>query len=122
MNPQDPVQPSETLPTSAINEGKTIAIIAYLTLIGLIIAFVMNNDKKNAFAAFHIRQALGLGLTGLALGVVNVIPILGWIIGIFGSLLLLVLWVIGLMGALNGKEKSVPILGKKYQEWLKSIP
>lgn len=122
MNPQDPVQPSEALPTSAINEGKTTAIIAYLTLIGLIIAFVMNNDKKNAFAAFHIRQALGLGLTGLALGMVNVIPILGWIIGIFGSLLLIVFWVIGLMGALNGKEKSVPILGKKYQEWLKSIP
>jgi len=26
-----------------VSEGKTIAIIAYLTLIGLIIAFVMNN-------------------------------------------------------------------------------
>ncbi len=122
MNPQDPAQPIETIPASAINEGKTTAIIAYLTLIGLIIAFVMNNEKKNAFAALHIRQALGLGLTGLALAIVNVIPILGWILGLFGSLLLVVLWVIGLIGALNGKEKLVPILGKKYQEWFKSIP
>lgn len=122
MNPQDPTPPIETLSASAVNEGKTTAIVAYLTLIGLIIAFIMNSDKKNAFANFHIRQALGIGLTGLALGIVNIIPILGWIVGVFGSLLLIVLWVIGLMGAINGRQKEVPILGKKYQEWLKRIP
>lgn len=108
-------------PSSSIEEGKMTAIIAYITLIGLIIAFVMNNDKKNPFAAFHIRQALGIGLTGLALGVINIIPILGWLISIFGFLFLLVLWIIGLVGALNGTEKSVPLLGDKYQEWFKNI-
>ncbi len=35
-------------------EDKTIAVIAYLTFIGLIIAFVMNNDKKYEFASFHM--------------------------------------------------------------------
>lgn len=29
-----------------IKEGKNIAIISYITIVGLIIAFVMNNDKK----------------------------------------------------------------------------
>jgi len=28
------------------SEGKTIAIIAYITIIGLIIAFVMNDEKR----------------------------------------------------------------------------
>jgi len=37
--------------TVAISEGKTIAIIAYITIIGLIIAFVMNNDKKDPLVA-----------------------------------------------------------------------
>jgi hypothetical protein len=32
-----------------------------------------------------------------------------------------VLWVIGLMGAINGQEKPVPILGEKFQEWFKSL-
>lgn len=31
-------------------EGKEIAIIAYLTIIGLIAAFIMNNDKRAPFA------------------------------------------------------------------------
>ncbi|SRR5690554_5090061 len=112
---------STDTPTTAVEEGKTIAIIAYITIFGLIAAFIMNTDKKNTFAAFHIRQSLGLGLTGLVLSFVNVIPILGWIVGILGSLLLIILWVIGLISALNGQEKPVPVLGEKYQEWLKGI-
>ncbi len=121
MEEQEKTTPIEAEIGGTVAEGKTTAIIAYITLIGLIIAFVMNNDKKNSFASFHIRQVLGLGLTGLALSVVNIIPILGWIVSILGTLLLIVLWFIGLIGALNGKEKTVPILGEKYQEWLKSI-
>ncbi len=107
--------------SNIIEEGKTIAIIAYITIIGLLIAFIMNNDKKNTFAAYHIRQSLGLAATALALSVINVIPFLGWLISFAGSIFLIVLWVIALMGALNGQEKPVPILGEKFQEWFKGI-
>ena len=106
---------------STIDEGKTIAIIAYITVIGLIIAFVMNNEKKNNFASYHIKQMLGLSLTGLALTVVNIIPILGWIVSIIGSFVLLFMWIMSLMNALNLKEKPAPILGEKYAEWFKNI-
>lgn len=81
----------------------------------------MNHDKKNSFAAYHIRQSLGIGLTGLALGVIAALPILGWIVSGLGSIFLFVLWIMGLVSALNGQEKSVPLLGEKYQEWLKGI-
>lgn len=106
-----------------IIEGKTIGIIAYLTVVGLIIAFVMNSEKKNEYAAYHIRQVLGLALTGLALGVVSIIPFLGWFISIIGAVLILIMWISGLMNALNGKAKPMPmpILGKKYEEWLKNV-
>ncbi|MFB2119817.1 DUF4870 domain-containing protein [Parapedobacter sp. 2B3] len=100
---------------------KSIAIIAYLTLIGLIAAFVMNNEKKQPFAAYHIRQSLGIMLTGLALGMINIIPILGWIVCIVGVIFLFVCWVMGLIAALNGQEKAVPVMGKYYQEWFKSV-
>jgi len=103
------------------SEGKTIAIIAYMTFIGLVIAFVMNNDKKDAFAAYHIRQSLGIAATGLALGIVGMIPILGWIINILGIFVLLYMWVMGLMNALNEKEKPVPLLGDKFENWFKNI-
>lgn len=102
-------------------EEKNIAVIAYITLIGLIIAFVMNNDKKQAFPSYHIKQSLGLGLTGLALSVVGMIPILGWIVSFLGFLALLYLWITGLVNAINGKQQPIPFLGKKYEEWFKNI-
>ena len=106
---------------TANEESKRIAVIAYITFIGLIIAFVMNNDKKQDFASYHIRQSLGLCITGLALGVIGLIPILGWIINIIGIFVLLYMWIMGLMNAINEKEKPTPILGKKYEEWFKGI-
>ena len=107
--------------TSTVAEGKNIAVIAYITLIGLIIAFVLNNDKKNPFASFHIKQSLGLALTGFALGVIGIIPIIGWLINIIGIFVLLYMWIMGLINAINGNEKVVPILGDKYAEWFKSL-
>ena len=80
-----------------VNEGKNIAIIAYMTFIGLIIAFVMNNDKKNEFAKYHIKQSLGLALTGLALVVIGMIPILGWIINLIGMFVILLLCLLPLV-------------------------
>jgi len=112
---------SKTEVSSTITEGKNIAIIAYITFIGLIIAFVMNNEKKNTFASYHIRQSLGLALTAVALSLINIIPILGWIVSFLGSFFVLVLWIIGLINAVNLKEKPVPVLGKKFEEWFKNI-
>ncbi|ODS84085.1 MAG: hypothetical protein ABS46_04760 [Cytophagaceae bacterium SCN 52-12] len=106
---------------TVVEEGKTTALIAYLTIVGLVIALVLNNDKKNSFASFHIRQSLGIMLTGLAVGLVSWVPFLGWLLGFAAFFVLVYLWVSGLLYAVNGKEKVVPILGDKYQEWLKGI-
>ncbi|MDY7395608.1 hypothetical protein UMM65_10170 [Aureibaculum sp. 2210JD6-5] len=104
---------------NTIDEGKTIAIISYLTFIGTIIAFVMNNDKKNAFAAFHIRQMVGLITLGIAINLIvrfSGMPMLGFL-GLFP----MILWIIGLIGAVQGQEKKVPLLGDQFQEWFKGI-
>ena len=101
--------------------GKDIAIISYITIVGLIIAFVMNNDKKHPFAYYHIRQVVGLVLTGAAIWVIGIIPILGWLIAIIGSILMLIMWISGLINAINGKMQPMPILGKQYAKWFEGI-
>lgn len=108
----------ETQTTTKTNSS--MDIIAYLTIIGLIIAFISNKDKDE-LTTYHIRQSLGIGLTSLALMVVGMIPILGWVISILGSLFVIYLWIMGLMNAINGKMEPVPFLGEKYNEWLKGI-
>lgn len=71
------IEKSVITTNSTTDDGKTIAIIAYITLIGFVIALVMNNDKKLPLATFHIRQTLGLMLTSLVIGMIGIIPILG---------------------------------------------
>ena len=51
-----------------IKSGKTSAVISYFYLLGVLIAYLTNAEKKSQFAYFHIRQSLGLWLTFLALG------------------------------------------------------
>lgn len=98
-----------------IEEGKTIAIISYITIFGVIIAYFMNDNKRNEFASFHIRQALGLWLTFFALG---------YIIGNFDSwfatlafwIFFGVLFIFGLMSAATGNIQPTPILGNLFQK------
>jgi uncharacterized membrane protein len=96
-------------PPPAANEDKTVAILSYITLIGFIAAIVMNSSKKTQLGAFHLRQMLGLFLTGL----LAIIPIVGILVG----LCLLVLWIMGLISAIKGEMKPVPLLGPLYQKW-----
>lgn len=81
-------------------DKKTTGWVAYLTWIGLIIAFVAG-DKEGA--KFHLNQALVIFLFSL----LSVIPCIGWIWGIF----MLVCWVMGLVAAINEEEKEVPLIG-----------
>jgi len=103
-----------------IEEGKSNAIISYLTIIGTIIAFYLNQDKKNEYSSFHIRQALGLWLTFFALG---------YIIGGFDSWLITLTWYIffgvififGFMTAITGRTQPTPIVGPLYQKLFASL-
>jgi len=112
----------ETPPvTTPVTEDRTVAILAYITIIGFIIAIVMHGSKKTALGAYHLRQALGLFITGLAFGlcafVLVFIPILGWLAIPIGWLCLLVLVIMGLISAASGQQKPVPVLGVYYQKW-----
>ncbi len=110
-----PVVPAST-------EDKTTAIVSYLTLIGFIVAIIIHSSKKTRIGSFHLRQSLGLVLTAIAVMVAGFIfafiPFIGWLAGMAAWIGLLVLWVMGLIAALNGEFKPVPVLGEHYQKWL----
>tara|TARA_R110002020_G_scaffold427434_1_gene636808 strand:+ start:651 stop:980 length:330 start_codon:yes stop_codon:yes gene_type:complete len=102
------------------NNGKTIAIIAYITLIGWIIALVMHNNNKTALGAYHIRQMLGIMLLGLALSLLGSLLDI-YILSVILNIGVLVLWVLGLIAAIQGEKKPVPLLGEQFQQWFAGI-
>lgn len=101
-------------------EGKTIAIVSYITIIGTLIAFVLNNNKRNSFASFHIRQALGINLLFFVIQLLTRFGGMGWLDDILYFLALLLL-IIGIVGAIQEEEKRIPFLGDQFQEWFKNI-
>lgn len=93
-------------------EGKTIAIISYITVIGLLIAYLMNNDKKNEFAKFHIGQSVRIAILGVANYILSFfMPSSLWFISSIVSLGILALIIIGIINAVNLKEEPLPVIG-----------
>lgn len=81
--------------------AKTTSIVAYISWIGLLIAYLAG-DKEGA--KFHLNQALVIFLFSL----LSVIPCVGWIWGIF----MVVCWIMGLVAAIKQEENEVPLIGK----------
>jgi uncharacterized membrane protein len=100
--------------------GKTTAIISNLTFLGVIIAIFMNLEDKKQLASFHIRQALGLFCLFFLAGYItshfdNVMIHFSFLFSFF------ILWLYGFLGAINGKQTEIPLLGKFFQRFFKSI-
>jgi uncharacterized membrane protein len=101
-------------------QGKTRAIIAHITLIGWIIAIVMNNSEtKDKYASFYIRQMLGIIIIGVSLSVVGMI--LPTILGSILPLLAIVPWILSLVNATQDKMEPLPVVGDMFQDWFKSL-
>lgn len=122
-------QPNNPPPGAPVDDGKTVAILAYCTLIGFIIAIVMHGNSKTKLGAYHLRQALGLLILGIGMAIVGGILafILFWIMPFLASLIWLVVWggmlfllIMGLVNAANAQEKPVPIVGKTIEKILGS--
>ena len=89
-------------------DRKTTGIIAYIALIGWIIAYLAG-DKEGA--KFHLNQALVLAIAEIILGIFKVIPVIGGIITLVGGIFLFVCWIIGFVAACKDEEKEIPLLG-----------
>lgn len=100
--------------------GKTLAVVSYLTIIGSIIAIIMNSETKNEFTAFHNRQGLGLCLMYM---------IIGYFISQFDNMQIStafwtgmgLLFFYGIINAVNSKMQAVPLVGAFFQKIFSSI-
>ncbi len=103
-----------------IESNKVMAVFAYLGLCALIPLFAA---KKSPYARYHTNQGLVLFLAeiaySIAYGILNSILLaISWRLAFISSILgvvgivFLVLCLIGIINALNGKAKELPVIGK----------
>ncbi len=100
---------SETSANSPTPEEKLYAAIGYL---GILCVVPLILKRSNKFCQHHGKQGLIVLVAWIILWVGNIIPILGQIVWILGSLFLFVLILLGMINSFHGKMWEMPILGK----------
>lgn len=88
-------------------DRKATGIVAYLTIIGWLIAFLAG-DKQGA--KFHLNQGLVISIGYIISGIIGRIPLIWWTTYIL-NIFLLICVIIGLVGAAQDQEKEVPLIG-----------
>ena len=106
-----------------VEKNKILSLLSYISLLFLIPMFCAKDSK---FARFHVNQGIVLficelivGLVGWVLGLIlGIIPFVGVVLG---TLLAVVTWVVelvflalailGIVNAVQGKAKELPLLG-----------
>lgn len=94
------------------NNSKLYNVLSYLNfwLIGLLVA---PNDQD---VKFHVNQGIVLTIAEVAVFILSFIlafiPIVGWIISFLLFVAVGVLAIIGIINAVKGEQKELPLIGK----------
>ncbi len=117
----------------AQDNGKNAGIISYFTIIGWLIAyFGFHQNNKTSLGSYQLRQTLLLYIVAFVFWIVLDFALAGlWLAGggfyfLYWILKLVqlgffVLWLIGLLGAINGQEKPIPVIGAMAQKMFSGI-
>ncbi len=90
-------------------EGKIWAFIGYWWILFLVPLLA---KKENKFALFHGKQGMVLFVFEVIIWILSYIPVIGWfIIGPIGSIICIVLAIVGMVKSLQGKYWKMPVLG-----------
>ena len=87
-------------------------IVAYLSWPGLLIAFLIGDRYESRF---HLNQSLVIWLAATIIGfAAGWIPLFGWLVRAVCGLFCALCWFIGIINAIQGVEKEVPLLGQLH--------
>ncbi len=92
-----------------IREGKFFAIISYVSCL-CVISLVLK--KNNKFALYHAKQGLVLFVMEVAAFILSIIPLLGWLVGVFGYAFFLLVSIWAIMQAALGIYCRIPLVTK----------
>ena len=92
-----------------VEEGKIWAFIGYWWILILVPLLA---KKDNKFALFHGKQGMVLFVFEVIIWILSYIPVIGWfIIGPIGSIICIILAIVGMVKSLQGKYWKMPVLG-----------
>ena len=106
--PQPPTPP-QVPSLKEKNTGMAMAIVAYI----LFFIPLLTEAKNDPFVKYHVKQGLLLFIGWVAIGIVDyILPWQPWIMIRLLNVALFVLMIIGIMNAVKGEKKPLPLVGQ----------
>src|SRR5437773_412414 len=105
-NQTPPMPPAAPTPPHSGSSNSGMAILAYLGI--LIIIPFLAESHKDPFVKFHLKQGLVLIIAEVIAWFILIIPF-GFMIAWLVWLGILVLVIIGIVNAANGKQTELPV-------------
>ncbi|QQT24509.1 DUF4870 domain-containing protein [Sphingobacterium spiritivorum] len=104
-----------------IMDKKTLSILSYVTIIGWIVAYLKSKDlqPKSDLVSYHLKQGFGFFILSVVINValsiiVFIVPALSFLSYI--GIVLFILWIFGLINAVNEQKKPIPVVGKMFED------
>lgn len=95
-----------------IEKNKVVSLFSYLAILFLIPMFTA---KDSPYARFHVNQGIVLFILDIVLNIISVIlsfiPVVGTIVSWVVYLIIAVFTILGVINAVTGKAKQLPIIG-----------
>ncbi len=93
---------------SAEDKNTTMALIAYI----LFFVPLLTESKDDPFVKFHVKQGFLLFATAIVISIFSMILPMLMFLGMIAQFGIIVLAIIGIVNAVNGKEEKLPLIGQ----------
>ncbi len=97
---------------------RTNGIIAYITIVGLIIAIIYNQKQKSDYVKFHIKRMMGIIALTLSPIIIMWIPFIGLLSWVVWAIAL-VFWVMSILSAINGQREFTLMSNEIFYNWFR---
>ncbi len=106
--------PAKHASAASHDDDKVFALLGVgLPLLGYVILLLAKKDS--AYAKFYGKQGVVLFVAAIVAMVAGmilaIIPFIGWAASVLLNVLILILWVVGIINALSGEVRDLPVIG-----------
>lgn len=103
MEEINPPAPSQNQSEQMKGKNVGMAIVAYF----IFFVPLLTDAKNDPFVKFHVKQGLTLFIAGFIISILSWMPIVRWL-----NAAIIILLIVGVMNAANGREKPLPLIGR----------
>ncbi|SFE59259.1 DUF4870 domain-containing protein [Alteribacillus iranensis] len=105
-----PTETRETAASSGLDEN-VAGLLCYLGGVMTGIIFILI-EKENRFVRFHALQSIfTFGILFVVYIVLTALPVIGWMIGLILAPLSVIVWIVLMIKAYQGRQWKLPVVG-----------